>query len=149
MDSEKGCQPSEADVSLVPDVQKEEKGFPFKIKDYLTLFNFPKTSRLLKRPQFLHLAEHGKKIHTDSFIAIIKQSIAANNRIGITVSKKTGNAVQRNRIKRITREYFRHNKEMISGPKDINIIAKKGLAALSNQKIFEKLDKLFTRIASK
>ena len=74
------------------------------------------------------------------------QREASNNRIGITVTKKIGNAVERNRIKRIIREYFRHHKKMIQGPKDINIIAKKGLARLSHQMIIEKLDKLFTKI---
>ncbi|MBT3388596.1 MAG: ribonuclease P protein component [Desulfobacula sp.] len=112
------------------------------------MFYFPKKSRILKRSQFLYLSEHGKKIYTDSFIALVMQSEAPNNRIGITVSKKIGNAVERNRIKRIIREYFRHHKEMISGPKDINIIAKKGLATLSHQVIIKKLDKLFTKIAS-
>ena len=114
----------------------------------MTLFRFPKQSRLLKRARFLHLSEHGKKIHTDSFIALVMQGVTPNNRIGITVSKKIGNAVKRNRIKRIIREYFRHHKGMISGPKDINIIAKKGLSTLSHQLIIEKLDKLFTKIAS-
>jgi ribonuclease P protein component len=76
------------------------------------------------------------------------QGTSLNNRLGITVSKKTGNAVERNRIKRIIREYFRHHKEMVSGPKDINIIAKKGLATLSHQVIIQKLDKLFRKIAS-
>ncbi len=72
---------------------------------------------------------------------------ARNNRIGITISKKAGKSVERNRIKRIIREYFRHNKRNISGPKDINIIAKKGLAPLSNKQLVEKLDKLFVKIA--
>jgi len=113
----------------------------------LTNFCLPKNVRLLKRAQFLTLSEHGKKVHTDSFIAIVLNGTAQNNRIGITVSKKAGNAVERNRIKRIIREYFRHNKENISGPKDINIIARKGLATLSNKLIIEKLDKLFIKIA--
>ena len=106
----------------------------------------PKKARLLKRVQFLTLSKQGKKVYTDCFLALVSVGEAHNNRIGITVSKKVGNAIERNRIKRIIREYFRHNKENIPGPKDINIIARKGLASLANRQIFEKLDKLFAKI---
>ncbi len=110
-------------------------------------FCFPKKVRLLKRAQFLTLSKQGEKVHTDCFLAIVLKGTAQNNRIGITVSKKVGNAVERNRIKRIIREFFRHRKENISGPNDMNIIAKRGLTTLSNRQIIEKLDKLFTKIA--
>jgi ribonuclease P protein component len=106
----------------------------------------PKKARLLKRAQFLTLSKQGKRVYTDFFLAIVGAAEAHNNRIGITVSKKVGNAVERNRIKRIIREYFRHNKEIISGPLDINIIARKGLTSLANRQVFEKLDKLFGKI---
>jgi len=113
----------------------------------LSIFCFPKKVRLLKRAQFLTLSKQGEKVHTDCFLAIVLKGTGHNNRVGITISKKIGNAVERNRIKRIIREYFRHNKENISGPNDMNIIAKKGMTTLSNRQIIEKLDKLFTKIA--
>ena len=109
-------------------------------------FCLPKTERLRKRAQFLTLSKQGKKVYTDCFIAIVHDSTAQNNRLGITVSKKVGNAVRRNRIKRLVREYFRTSRTNISGPKDINIIARKGLTSLSNKQILEKLDKLFAKI---
>ena len=110
-------------------------------------FCLPKKVRLLKRAQFLTLSKQGTRVYTDCFIAIVLKETAQNNRIGITVSKKVGNAVERNRIKRIIREYFRHNKQNISGPEDINIIGRKGLTSLSNKQIIKKLDNLFSKIA--
>jgi ribonuclease P protein component len=113
----------------------------------LSNFSLPKDVRLLKRPEFLKLSKQGKKIRTGYFIAAVLDGTGKHNRIGITVSKKVGNAVARNRVKRLVREYFRHHKDLVPGIKDINIIARKGLTTLSNRQIIEKLDKLFLKIA--
>ncbi|MCG8687051.1 MAG: ribonuclease P protein component [Desulfobacterales bacterium] len=110
-------------------------------------FSLPKDARLRKRAEFLKLSKQGKKIRTGYFIAAVSEGTEKNNRIGITVSKKVGNAVARNRIKRLIREYFRHQKDSVPGTKDISIIARKGLTTLSNRQINEKLDKLFKKIA--
>lgn len=67
-------------------------------------------------------------------------------RLGITVTKKVGNAVVRNRIKRLCREFFRFNKHNITGHWDINIIAKKQAAGLSAKDVFSSLKHIFDRI---
>ena len=67
-------------------------------------------------------------------------------RLGITVSKRVGNAVERNRIKRIVRDYYRLNRDLISGNRDINIIARKYVASLSNREVRDELGKLFKKI---
>jgi ribonuclease P protein component len=110
-------------------------------------FSLPKEVRLRKRAEFLTLSKQGKTVYSQYFLAIVCDRSNQHNRIGITVSKKVGNAVARNRIKRLIREYFRHKKHSIPGARDINIIARKGLTTLSNRQIIEKLDKLFTKIA--
>ncbi|SLM28329.1 Ribonuclease P protein component [Desulfamplus magnetovallimortis] len=107
--------------------------------------SFPKKERILKRGDFLKLSRLGKKIQTRFFIGILLDQGNENNRIGITVSKKVGNAVVRNRIKRIIREYYRTRKSSIPGKRDINIIARKYTSSLSSSQMFGELDKLFRK----
>ncbi|MDY6822328.1 MAG: ribonuclease P protein component [Thermodesulfobacteriota bacterium] len=94
-------------------------------------FSFKKSDRLLKRAEFIHTIESGKKIHTPCFVAGFRQNGLNRHRLGVTVSKKVGGAVTRNRIKRIIKEYFRQNRQNLSGSWDINIIAKKRAADVS------------------
>ncbi|MFO7885782.1 MAG: ribonuclease P protein component [Desulfobacteraceae bacterium] len=108
--------------------------------------SFPRTHRLLKRNQFLKLSRNGNKRSTRFFLAVFQEGEARNNRIGITVSKKIGKAIVRNRIKRFVREYYRNRKEIIPGNRDINIIAKKNVSALTFKEVTAELDKLFEKI---
>ncbi len=113
----------------------------------MTKFSFPKNRRILKRKDFIRLSKQGKKVLTNYFIAVVTKGAEDNNRIGITASKKVGNAPERNRIKRLIREYFRHRQENHTETKDINIIARKGIISLSNKEINKELETLFNKIA--
>ncbi len=51
-----------------------------------------------------------------------------------------------NRIKRLSREYFRLNRHNIAGKWDINIIAKKEAANITAEQAFFSLKNIFARI---
>ena len=110
--------------------------------------SFKKADRILKRNEFIQLSKFGRKLHNQNFIVIFAPGHFGRSRLGITVTRKVGNAVKRNRIKRLVREYFRLNRHLLSGDWDINVIAKKEAADLSSEKIFGSLCNIFERISN-
>ena len=98
-------------------------------------FSFSKDYRLLKRSEFVNLNRLGKREHTAHFTVIVDENGLGINRVGITVTKKIGNAVKRNRVKRLVREFFRLYNHSFPQGYDIVIVAKKG----ANDLIFWKL----------
>ena len=111
-------------------------------------FSFTKADRILKRNEFIQLSKFGRKLQTECFIAYYAPGRFERSRLGVTVTRKYGRAVKRNRMKRLIREYFRLNRHLILGEWDINIIAKQEAADLSSEKIFGSLQNIFERISS-
>ncbi len=107
---------------------------------------FKKKDKILKRREFLQLKRCGKRIQDRNFIIIYSDGKYEKNRIGITVSKKLGNAVKRNKIKRLIRENFRMNRDKIAEFMDINVIAKKKAGEISADMVFKSLDGIFNQI---
>ena len=93
--------------------------------------NFPKQARLRKRPEFLNLSRWGKKIYGPHFLVITRPNERGEARLGVTVSSKVGNAVVRNRVKRLLRECLRRYRHQIVPSQDVLIIAKKDAVNLS------------------
>ena len=66
--------------------------------------------------------------------------------LGLVVSRKVGNAVARNRVKRRVREWFRrHREEFAPGGDDIVVIARRGAAELPPGATAAELSKLVKR----
>ena len=101
--------------------------------------DFPQQERLRKRREFLAVYERGAKIQAAYFVLYILENDLPHHRLGITVSRKIGPAVVRNRIKRQLREVFRRNKRTISPPCDVVVNARRSAAVSSNRKIREDL----------
>jgi ribonuclease P protein component len=113
----------------------------------LGYFSFTKADRVLKRSEFIHLSKAGKKLQNRYFIFTFSHGQGDRSRLGVTVTKKVGSSVKRNRIKRLSREYFRLNRHRLKGNWDINIIAKKEAVGLPSDRIFASLDDLFNSIS--
>lgn len=87
--------------------------------------SFPKQEHILKRREYKQI-EKAKtaRVVTDHLIILIAPHAQTHARIGITVSKKIGNAVKRNRFKRLLREIYRKNKDLFSPGHDYVLIAR-------------------------
>ena len=66
-------------------------------------------------------------------------------RLGLTVSRKVGGAVVRNRVKRCAREWFRRGGAGSVGGQDLVIIARRGAGGLTGPEIAAELDELTAR----
>jgi ribonuclease P protein component len=81
---------------------------------------------LKKSFHYAIVAKMGCKYHTPHFLILVNKNNVNHPRLGITASRKVGNAVIRNRVKRLLREYFRHHKKIIKSY-DLSIIVKKNI----------------------
>jgi ribonuclease P protein component len=110
-------------------------------------FSFTKADRILKRSEFIALSKSGRRAQNSDFIAYFLPARYNQSRLGVTVTKKVGQAVERNRIKRFVREFFRLNRHCLSGKWDINIIAKRQSAGINSEKAYRSLQDIFDRIS--
>lgn len=83
-----------------------------------------KAYRIKKNSDFQFIYKKGKSVANKQFVVYTKVNKELEHfRLGISVSKKLGNAVVRNRIKRAIRENFKVHKEDII-PIEIIVIAR-------------------------
>lgn len=108
----------------------DEATHPFRLDQRLR-----KDERLRARPEFLAVQRRGRRATSDALVAVVLRHTSDPPRpfarLGLTVSKKVGNAVVRNRIKRRLREIFRRNKHALPVGCDIVWIARSAAAQAS------------------
>jgi ribonuclease P protein component len=93
--------------------------------------SYPKQARLTRRSDYLIVQRDGHRRHTAHLVVIRSAARGARSRLGVTVSKRVGNSVVRNRVKRLLRETFRHRQGSIRPATDIVVIAKPGAETLT------------------
>jgi ribonuclease P protein component len=110
-----------------------------------------KTMRLRRRVDFLHVQPGGIKIHGRHVLALAspRSTPALTGRLGITVTKKVGNAVVRNHVRRLLREWLRTHGWVPAGW-DVVLVAKDSAARQGHPTDFAPdLERLLLRLATR
>lgn len=104
----------------------------------------PRAERLRKRSGFVAVQGRGKKLHTDHFLVFVlpRAEGLAPARLGITVSKKVGESVERNRVKRLVREAFRRHKALFPAGHDVVFVAKRGAVEAGFDRVVQEIERL-------
>nr|WP_281503702.1 ribonuclease P protein component [Ectobacillus sp. JY-23] len=95
-----------------------------------------KKNRVKKNAEFQAVFQKGKSSANRQFVLYSLDKPGQDEfRIGLSVSKKVGNAVARNRIKRVIRQVFTELKQCIDSEKDFVIIARKPCAEMTYEQM--------------
>ncbi len=113
--------------------------------------SFPRQARLLTATDYGPVFKRNKRLSNRNWIVLahfrrheLKPEPA---RMGLAIAKKRAKkAVDRNRLKRIARESFRHNRQAV-GQIDAVVMNKDSAATASNAELRQSLDALWAELA--
>lgn len=85
------------------------------------------TVMLNKNRDFVNLYKKGTKVGSKFVLCYVRPNGRAYNRLGLTAGKKVGNAVERNRAKRVLRAAYREAESCLPCGIDLILVALPGL----------------------
>jgi len=81
-----------------------------------------------KRAEYLRIQGTGSRVVSPGFVFMLERSASERGpRLGITASRRVGNAAERNRAKRLVREAFRTVRGTWPARADVVVIVRQGL----------------------
>ena len=110
----------------------------------LSGLGLPKSARILTSDEYRKVTGPGKKTVSPHFLLFVSSGVVGGEpRLGMTVSRKVGNAVVRNRIKRTIREFFRQNRGRLALGFECVVIPRPRAGRTSSPELTKSLAKLF------
>jgi ribonuclease P protein component len=114
---------------------------------------FPRAARLLKHSDFERVYKNGRR-HFSAHMTVFyleqaEGALPENPRIGFTVGRLLGGAVQRNRIKRRLREAVRLRRSALRFAVDVVINPKKSVLTAEFPVVVEEVNRAFDAIAKR
>ncbi|MFH0822563.1 MAG: ribonuclease P protein component [Pseudomonadota bacterium] len=109
-------------------------------------FRLTKEDRVRRPFEYRKVTKCGVRYRTPHFHIRMFAGPQDRQRLGMAVSRKVGNAWERNGIKRRVREYFRLNRERIPPNTDIVFVALTGAADLDTHQLRRELNSFFEKV---
>lgn len=104
--------------------------------------SYRKSDRVLKRGVFLRAVGSDFSRKSKHFVVVELRDHVGERKLGITASRKIGNAVERNRVKRLIREFFRKNKDKLRKDTYFIVIARKNSPTLTYDLAYNELSRM-------
>ena len=123
-----------------------EKGGSVSRPNLTAQFSFPRTDRLTSRRQFKTVYDQGRRVRGSAVTIFGLENDLGRCRVGFTVTRKLGNAVARNRVKRLLREVFRVNRLSSTGSLDLVVNAHASLPQRTRAEIERDMIRCVSRL---
>lgn len=118
---------------------------------------FRRADRIVEARDYARVRRRGRRVSSKNFavsIAPVGGPVSprggdkhpSNTRLGLSVSRRVGNAVVRNRVKRAVRQWFRTSRQQLARDVDIVVIARRGAAEQQVSEIADELNQLFSKV---
>ena len=109
---------------------------------------FPRARRLTRPAQFSRVFSRPQRSSDQFFTVLANDNDGDEPRLGLAISKRVAKkAVQRNRLKRLVREVFRHQENLPA--QDFVVMAGTAAKTASNTQLRASLDRHFRRLADR
>jgi ribonuclease P protein component len=106
--------------------------------------------RLRQRADFLAAATGAKAPASAFVLQVLKRRDEGPIRVGFTVSRKVGNAVERNRVRRRLREIVRRTESLGMRPgHDYVVVGRRAALGLPFDRMLEEFDRALRRVHAK
>ncbi len=107
-----------------------------------------KSKTLKENKDFRRLYYRGKTCASSCIVTYIMKNRRGETRVGITSGKKIGNAVKRNRARRLIRAAFSEYENSLNGCYDIVFVARTRTAEVKMQEVQQQMEEQLKKLGA-